>query len=456
MTSSVRNHALVRPPAVAPENLLAGLAAGAVALLVALTAVILSQGAVPSLRLALAGGLALLAILTLALARYDAAVVLGVLLLGAVRTDPAATDAVFGVVMAAAVATRRFRLAAVPRTMRHLLGALVALNLLSAINVVDVAGAERFLAITLYLVVFGVWLAGYVDRRRHTQLAVGAYLVAAVSSALFGSLALFVSFPGSSALSGDGFRAEALFQDPNVFGPFLVPAAVILLEERLRPSLFARHRLLSTVCLLVLVVGILLSYSRAAWLNLAVAVAVLTLLHGFGRRGGRRVRHLIGVAILAAAVAVALIQATGSADFLAQRAHSQGYDSDRFAAQRLGVRLALAHPLGVGPGQFEAHSPVSTHSLYVRTLTEQGVLGLVVVLALVGGTLGLAMRNALRHRDLYGLSSLALAAAWCGLLVNSAVVDTLHWRHLWLLAALIWATSTCAAKRNRWQLGDKG
>ena len=30
-------------------------------------------------------------------------------------------------------------------------------------------------------------------------------------------------------------------------------------------------------------------------------------------------------------------------------------------------------------------------------------------------------------------------AAWVGILANSLFVDTLHWRHLWLLAALIWA-----------------
>jgi O-antigen ligase len=153
-------------------------------------------------------------------------------------------------------------------------------------------------------------------------------------------------------------------------------------------------------------------------------------------------------AVLALGVTVALIQATGSADFLSQRAHSQGYDSDRFAAQRLGVTFAFTHPLGIGPGQFEVRSPVSSHSLYVRSLAEQGVLGLAVVLALVGGTLALGARNAARRRDLHGLSSLALLAAWCGLLANSFVVDTLHWRHLWLLSALIWAT---AARRARGQ-----
>jgi hypothetical protein len=74
-------------------------------------------------------------------------------------------------------------------------------------------------------------------------------------------------------------------------------------------------------------------------------------------------------------------------------------------------------------------------------MAEQGFLGLAVLLTLVLGTLALAARNALRGLDLHGLGSLSLLAAWCGALVNSLVVDTLHWRHLWLLAALIWATT---------------
>ena len=54
-------------------------------------------------------------------------------------------------------------------------------------------------------------------------------------------------------------------------------------------------------------------------------------------------------------------------------------------------------------------------------------------------TLGAALGNAVAGRDTYGIGSAALFGAWCGLLVNSFVIDTLHWRHLWVVAALIWA-----------------
>ena len=54
-------------------------------------------------------------------------------------------------------------------------------------------------------------------------------------------------------------------------------------------------------------------------------------------------------------------------------------------------------------------------------------------------TLGFAAPNVALGVDTYGIGSAALLAAWCGLLANSFFVDTLHWRHLWLVAALIWA-----------------
>ena len=49
------------------------------------------------------------------------------------------------------------------------------------------------------------------------------------------------------------------------------------------------------------------------------------------------------------------------------------------------------------------------------------------------------LRNAALGRDTYGIGSGPLLAAWCGALANSFVIDSLHWRALWLIAGLIWA-----------------
>jgi O-antigen ligase len=143
----------------------------------------------------------------------------------------------------------------------------------------------------------------------------------------------------------------------------------------------------------------------------------------------------------AVAVVAATVVLTRSLAFLQERAQLQSYDIDRFGAQRLGLQIGQSHPIGIGPGQFESAAPISAHSTYVRVLAEQGVPGLAVLLCLLVGTLWLAVRNTIAGVTAYGIGSGALLAVWVGLLVNSVVVDTLHWRHLWLVAGLIWAAS---------------
>jgi O-antigen ligase len=158
------------------------------------------------------------------------------------------------------------------------------------------------------------------------------------------------------------------------------------------------------------------------------------------RRGGGNKALAILMTLIAALASLAIfVSVSGSANFLSERARLQSYDTSRFNAQEMGIRLVAQYPFGVGPGQFESYSPVSAHSTYVRALAEEGVLGVVAVLGLILTTLLLAGRNAVLGRDTYGIGSAALLGAWCGLVANSAFVDTLHWRHLWIVAALIWA-----------------
>jgi O-antigen ligase len=390
---------------------------------------------VPALVLAGAG---LVGVLALALARYDAAVALGVLLLGVVVVEPAPSDAVFFVVIAVAMATGRFRLRVLPAPVLGLLAVFAALNLMSAVQVAEPGRAAVYFAITLYLMVLGIWLPGYVTSTGRARLLVRAYLGAALASAAAGVLALVMPLPGAEVLT-EGGRAHALFQDPNVFGPFLVPAMLIVLEEILQPRLLSARLPTKALMLAVLALGVLFSYSRGAWLNLAVALVAMAVILTLRRGGARRALGLLAVAVAAAAVAAGIVAATGSSDFLAERARPQQYDTERFAAQRAGLRPAQVYPFGAGPGQFESVAGISAHSTYARALGEQGFPGLLVLLALLALTLSFAVGNAIRGRSTYGIGSAALLAAWCGLLASSAFVDTLHWRHLWLVAALIWA-----------------
>src|SRR5205085_33425 len=115
----------------------------------------------------------------------------------------------------------------------------------------------------------------------HAAVGLGVLLLAVVriepapADAVFAAviavalLARFVACPGHETFVGAGDRAQGVFEDPVVFGPFLIPAALILVEEIAKPRLIGWSVMWKTLALVVLALGVVLSYSRAAWLSLA-------------------------------------------------------------------------------------------------------------------------------------------------------------------------------------------
>lgn len=400
----------------------------------------------PTVGLTIAGGAAVVAVLWLAIVRLDWAVALGVLLLGVVRFEPAPTDIVLGIAVAVALVTSRVALQQVPPAIFALAGAYLVLNIVSTVEAVDPIRALVFFSITAYLLALAVWVTNYVRSEGAAKLIVRCYVWGAAIVTIPTLAALFATFPGSDFLVYDGPRAQGLFKDPNVYGPFLVPAVLILLEDVLHPHVVTRRRFAAAILALLLTCGVVFAYSRAGWLNISLGVLTMLAVLTFRRGGGGRALALLLAILVGVSAATTVLIVSGSSSFFEERARLHEYDADRFGAQASGLEIASSHPVGIGPGQFERFSETATHSLYVRTLAEQGLLGAAAMIALMFATLVLAARNAIQGRSTYGVGSAALLAAWVGILANSAFVDTLHWRHLWLVAALIWV----GAARRVW------
>jgi hypothetical protein len=414
------------------------LAAGGSALLAIGISLLLAGHPPPTLFVA-GVGVGLLGSLALALARYDTAVAVGIVLLAVVFIEPAPTDVVLAIVIAVSFVTGRFAFDRVPPAAVVLVGCFVVINLLASVEVVDAGRAAAFLSITVYLCVLAMWLASYVDSSRRARLVVVAYLGAALASSLLVLAAVLLPIPGRDVFLYPGGRGLALFKDPNVFGPFLVPAALILLEELVTPRLLRSRALVRLTMFLLLGLGVLFSYSRAAWLNLAVGAALVLVVLVLRRGGATRALKLLVVLSLATTALAAMVSATGSTEFLEERARFQSYDVGRFHGQRLGLAVAEEYPLGIGPGQFESVIGIAAHSTYVRTIAEEGLPGFITLVLLMLLTLHWAALNAVRGRNPYGIGSAALLGAWAGLLANSFFIDTIHWRHVWFCAGLIWA-----------------
>jgi hypothetical protein len=368
-------------------------------------------------------------------------------LLGFVRFEPAPVDLVFALLMVTSLLAGRVQ-PQVPVVVGVPLTLLAALTILSAMNATDAARAARFELITLYLIALAVWLTSVFRDRGVTQLALKAYVLAAAATAVVSAVALEIGFPGGDYLLFDEFRAEGFFKDPNVFGPFLVPAAAIVLEDLVRPRLFGWRRPLLVVVFLALLAGVLVAFSRAAWLNLAIALGTVILVYAWRRGGFGSAVKAVTLLALAGAAGIGLLVATGSLTFLEERSGIQLYDADRFRTQSSALSRMTELVFGHGPGQVETSLDYAAHSLYLRVGFEQGVPGAVLILVLLAVTAGLALVLAFRDGDVAGVGGAALLGSWLGLIANSAFVDTLHWRHLWLVAALIWAGSAALSARS--------
>jgi O-antigen ligase len=221
---------------------------------------------------------------------------------------------------------------------------------------------------------------------------------------------------------------------------------VFLVAEVWRPHLLPGLYPVKIFSIIALTAGVFLSFSRAAWANLVLSLFVFFLLNlrGISRE---RIISLLKLVVVGSIILVVLVNLMGLGDFLKYRAAiTQSYDTDRFAAQRYGLQAGLTHLAGVGPGLLDI-TFFAPHNVYIRTFGEHGVLGLVTFLALILILLIHAFFRGLRETDKppYGISAKVVVASFVGLLFNSFVIDTIHWRHFWFLLALLWVISTTEA-----------
>jgi hypothetical protein len=395
-------------------------------------------------------GLGGLVVLTfLCLAAPVGCLVAAFALLSVVRSEPAPVDLLFVLLILTSFLTGRRPRTATPPIIAAAVGILALLSVASMFNAIDTPRAVRFEGITLYLMVLGLWLSGIFRDRELTRRLMKVYVLTALFSAVLGLLALKAPLPGKETFLYGGDRAKALFKDPNVLSPFLVPAAAIVLEEIGRPRLLGWGTRRLVPALLLLIAGSLVAFSRAGWLNIGVALATVVLIYLSRSRGFivfLRTAATLGLAALAGYIFLA---ATGLLTFLQERSHLQSYDQHRFATQALGLADATRHVFGYGPGQVESNIGYATHSLVVRVVYEQGVIGLAALAAIVLGTLLLAVILVLDDADVHGVGSAALLGSWLGIIANSFFIDSLHWRHLWIIAALIWCGATLRQERIR-------
>lgn len=330
-----------------------------------------------------------------------------------------------------------------------LFAAFIPFALLAAfqVRINDLSDALIFQVVTIFLIFTAYFVANYVadEPQKRMRLIVGAYIATAVISAIVGTLGYLGLIPGSELLTKFG-RAKAFFNDPNVFGPFLVLPAMYLLQRVLLGNSW--RALVASGLLMVLVIGIFASFSRAAWGHLAASAIIVFLCDFiFIAQAKEKARMLIiamaGALLIAISIA-GMLSIPAVADLFEVRASAQNYDegeTGRFGRQGYAFEMALANPAGIGPNEFQnTRITELPHNVYVNVLLVYGWGGGLVFYVLVLATVWRGVSFVMRPSP-NRLLLIPLLATFVPLSVEAAIIDLDHWRHFFLVAGLIWGVT---------------
>ncbi|MBN9220437.1 MAG: hypothetical protein J0I79_21020 [Mesorhizobium sp.] len=383
----------------------------------------------------------------------SAAIGLGILLSGFVISEPAPYE----IYMAGLIAIWALFGLRISRATTPLLVLLVTMNIggmISMTQMSDLANTPLYLAVSLFLAFSAVFFASVTAVQPSLyRLIFITYVISAVITSLLGIAGYFHAFPGAEIFTKYD-RAAGAFQDPNVFGPFLVLPGIYLLYLLLTGPV-TRMPLLA-VPLLIITAGIFFSFSRGAWGMFAVSAVLLTACLFLQSTSGmfrlRVVIMTIAALSLLAIAMIVILQLPGVSEMFSNRAHlEQSYDTarlGRFARYGLGFQMAMEHPLGIGPLVFGTIFGEDTHDIWLKMLMDYGWLGFVSFLTLVAWTIAAGFRILLRDRP-WQPYLLCAYVAFIGNIGLGTFIDIDHWRHMYLLLGLVWGAIALEYRHQR-------
>ena len=335
---------------------------------------------------------------------------------------------------------------------------LTAAGVLAAINASDLPLAMTDTGVSFYLYLATFLFAAFVakDPPAHTRLILNAYVWAAAAAASAEIVGYFDLLPDAHELMTRYGRATGLFKDPNVFGPFLVPALVyglsILNGIRLRKSV----PLLGLMMLIGL--ALLLSFSRGAWFNLGVAAADLRRPLHFDRRQPSRTfeipvacgcRNSGSVQRSRGGSAVRCrIRAGLGACFSGPGLRSGAGGPLRRPAEGGRFDPAVSYSVLARNNSCRSITVRSLHNVYLTMFLNNGWVGGLLFIALVGLTCVWGLRHAFVRCATQPMFQVVYGCFVANVL-EGAIIDLDHWRHFYLLMALAWGLMLSIPKPSR-------
>jgi O-antigen ligase len=294
-----------------------------------------------------------------------------------------------------------------------------------------------------------VIVATTVRSRRVVMLLLGAFVIGGVISILVGITGIVpnTDFSHVSALesSGNSTRLRGGSGDPNYLAAGLVPAIVIAATMIVSTK---RHwaRIGLAAALPILLLGLVATESRGAFLAVGVTIVVAMIV-------ARRKIYLASfVVVLLAFGAFWLASSPGAWHRIT---NIDGEGNGRSDLWQVGWEIAQDHPIvGVGVNNFSVYSPdyvrrpgqlkfveliaeksLVVHNTYLQTLTELGIVGLGLMVAIILSSLAAAIQAAReferrRNMEMANLARglfIAISGALVAIFFISAETDARFW-----------------------------
>lgn len=275
------------------------------------------------------------------------------------------------------------------------------------------------------------------------------FVGAVVLHSIFGVTDYFLDL-GLPFINSYTGRLSGLLVDPNAFGGLLVVAWLLLFTDWIgHRHLFGYWK--GLIGIVILGLGIVLTFSRSAWLALAVGLMI-----AFYTKPGFLIRLAFVSAVIASVAYLALPYAFGSSwiESAATLATRRLQIDARLELISLAWLAFLDYPLfGAGLGWFYQKYGWIIHNTPMWILTEFGITGFIVyawmIIAFISRAL-LAYRGAPPD---YKATVWGIFLAFGALQGLSLGIEALYQRHLWFLMALISAAYVLSKRSQSWKSG---
>lgn len=317
-------------------------------------------------------------------------------------------------------------------------------GIFSLIPWMDDPDAVRFVAVSVYLMITAVFIAGILSQDTVGRLETlrRGYLFAAWCAGFAALLGYFdiANLGESFALYG---RASGTFKDPNVLGSFLALPIVYVLQR----MLVGQTGLLRGMVLLsVPLAALFLTFSRGAWGVLVASAAImiaLTFLTAPDAKSRFRIATVsfVALAVMVVALLIALSFENIRSVFEVRASLNQEYDegvTGRFGNQLRAIPMLLDAPNGFGPLRFRwIFNQADPHNVYVNGFASYGWLGGLSWICLMVATCYVGWRLVF-WKSPAQLHAIAIWPVLFITILQGFQIDSDHWRHLYLMLGLVW------------------